>query len=432
MDKIIISGRRRLEGDIRVSGAKNAALPILASVILGGGECTVTNVPRVVDVVTMGKLLGILGATVKVEGNRVAMKMDALRSSEAPYDLVRTMRASVVVLGPLLARWGEATVSLPGGCAIGSRPVNLHLAGFEKMGATVTVEHGYIKAKAPRLKGARICLDFPTVTGTENLMMAACLADGTTVIENAAKEPEIVDLAAFLVKRGARITGAGSDMITMEGVKELRGADHEVIPDRIEAGTYLAAGAITGGDVCVKDCRPQHLEAVTAKLRETGAEVTESKESIRIKASTRLKSVDVKTYPYPGFATDMQAQMMALMCVTQGTSVITETVFESRFIHVPELQRMGAEIRVDGSHAVVTGTSALSGAPVMASDLRASAGLIVAGLAAEGETEIARVYHLDRGYERIEEKLNGLGAAIRRVPGASQPGQSGQTAKGRA
>ena len=429
MDKIVITGGRRLQGDVKVSGAKNAALPILASVILGGGECTVTNVPRVVDVVTMGKLLGILGATVKTEGNRVTMKMDALRSSEAPYDLVRTMRASVVVLGPLLARWGEATVSLPGGCAIGSRPVNLHLAGFEQMGATVTVEHGYIKAKASRLKGGRICLDFPTVTGTENLMMAACLADGTTVIENAAKEPEILDLAAFLVKRGARIAGAGTDMITVEGVKELRGADHEVIPDRIEAGTYLAAGAITGGDVCVKDCRPQHLEAVTAKLREAGAEIVESKESIRLKASKRLKSVDVRTYPYPGFATDMQAQMMALMCVAQGTSVITETVFESRFIHVPELQRMGAEIKVDGSHAVVTGTAKLSGAPVMASDLRASAGLIVAGLAAEGETEIARVYHLDRGYERIEEKLTGLGAAMRRVPGASQPGQ---IAKGRA
>lgn len=432
MDKIIISGGRRLEGDITVSGAKNAALPILASVILGGGECTVTNVPRVVDVVTMGKVLGILGATVKAEGNRVTMKMDALRSSEAPYDLVRTMRASVVVLGPLLARWGEATVSMPGGCAIGSRPVNLHLAGFEKMGATVTVEHGYIKAKAPRLKGARICLDFPTVTGTENLMMAACLADGTTVIENAAKEPEILDLAAFLVKRGARIAGAGTDMITIEGVSELRGADHEVIPDRIEAGTYLAAAAITGGDVCVKNCRPQHLEAVTAKLREAGAEVTENKESIRLKAAKRLKSVDVKTYPYPGFATDMQAQMMALMCVAQGTSVITETVFESRFIHVPELQRMGAEIKVDGSHAVVTGIAKLSGAPVMASDLRASAGLVVAGLAAEGETEIARVYHLDRGYERIEEKLNGLGAAIRRVPGAGQSGQAAPSAKGRA
>ena len=420
MDKIIITGGRRLQGDVKVSGAKNAALPILASVLLGGGECVVSNVPRVVDVLTMGKLLRLLGASVQVEGDRVVMKMDALRSSEAPYELVRTMRASVVVLGPLLARWGEATVSLPGGCAIGTRPVNLHLAGLEKLGATVTVEHGYIKAKAARLKGARICLDFPTVTGTENLMLAACLAEGTTVIENVAKEPEILDLAAFLVKRGARIAGAGTDLITIEGVKELRGADHEVIPDRIEAGTYLAAGAITGGDVCVKDCRPSHLEAVITKLRETGAEIVENKESVRIKASGRLKSVDVKTYPYPGFATDMQAQMMALMCVAQGTSVITETVFESRFIHVPELRRMGAEIKVDGSHAVVTGTAKLSGAPVMASDLRASAGLIVAGLAAEGETEIARVYHLDRGYERIEDKLSGLGAAIRRVPGAGQ------------
>lgn len=419
MDRIIITGQQPLRGSVKVSGAKNAALPILASVILGDGECTLTNVPRVVDVFTMGKLLGMLGATVQADGNRVTMKMDALRSSEAPYDLVRTMRASVVVLGPLLARWGEATVSLPGGCAIGSRPVNLHLAGFEKMGATVTVEHGYIKAKAPRLQGARICLDFPTVTGTENLMMAACLAAGTTVIENAAKEPEIVDLAAFLVKRGARIVGAGSDLITIEGVKALRGADHDVIPDRIEAGTYLAAGAITGGDVSVEGCRPQHLEAVTAKLREAGAEVVEGKESVRLTARARLKSVDVKTYPYPGFATDMQAQMMALMCVAQGTSVITETVFESRFIHVPELQRMGAEIKVDGSHAVVTGRARLTGAPVMASDLRASAGLIVAGLAAEGDTDIARVYHLDRGYERIEEKLRGLGARITRVKDGS-------------
>lgn len=426
MDKILITGGRRLEGEVRVSGAKNAALPILASVILGGGECAVANVPRVVDVFTMAKLLGMLGAVVRTEGDCVTMKMDALRSSEAPYDLVRTMRASVVVLGPLLARWGEATVSLPGGCAIGPRPVNLHLAGLERLGATVTVEHGYIKARAPRLKGARICLDFPTVTGTENLMMAACLADGTTVIENAAREPEIADLAAFLVKRGARIAGAGTDLITIEGVKELRDADHEVIPDRIEAGTYLAAGAITGGDVCVRDCRPQHLEAVTAKLREAGAEVAEGKESVRIKVSGRLRSVDVKTYPYPGFATDMQAQMMALMCVAQGTSVITETVFESRFIHVPELRRMGAEIKVEGSHAVVTGVARLSGAPVMASDLRASAGLIVAGLAAEGETEIARVYHLDRGYERIEEKLGGLGAAIRRVPAGSAPAAKGR------
>jgi len=419
VDKIVITGGRRLEGEVRVSGAKNAALPILASVLLGGGECRVGNVPRVVDVVTMNKLLGLLGATVKAEGDHVVMHMGALRSCEAPYELVRTMRASVVVLGPLLARWGEATVSLPGGCAIGPRPVNLHLAGLEQLGATVKVEHGYIKARASRLKGGRICLDYPTVTGTENLMMAACLADGVTVIENAAREPEIVDLAAFLVKRGARIVGAGTDLITIEGVKELHGADHEVIPDRIEAGTYLAAGAITGGDVCVTDCRPQHLEAVTAKLCEAGAEVTEGKEWVRIKASKRLRGVDVKTYPYPGFATDMQAQMMALMCVAQGTSVITETVFESRFIHVPELRRMGAVIKVEGNHAVVTGTAALSGAPVMASDLRASAGLIVAGLAAEGETEVARVYHLDRGYERIEEKLTSLGAMVRRVPAGS-------------
>lgn len=426
MDKILITGGRRLEGEVRVSGAKNAALPILASVILGGGECTVANVPHVVDVRTMIKLLGMLGAVVRVEDGRVAMKMDALRSAEAPYDLVRTMRASVVVLGPLLARWGEATVSLPGGCAIGPRPVNLHLAGLERLGARVRVEHGYIKAKASRLKGARICLDFPTVTGTENLMMAACLAEGTTVIENAAREPEIADLAAFLVKRGARITGAGTDLITIEGVKELHGADHVVIPDRIEAGTFLAAGAITGGDVCVKDCRPQHLEAVTAKLRESGAEVAEDKESVRIRARGRLRSVDVKTYPYPGFATDMQAQMMALMCVAQGTSVITETVFESRFIHVPELRRMGAEIKVEGNHAVVTGVERLSGAPVMASDLRASAGLIVAGLAAEGDTEISRVYHLDRGYERIEDKLSGLGAAIRRVRDGSTPAATEQ------
>jgi UDP-N-acetylglucosamine 1-carboxyvinyltransferase len=421
MDKIVITGGKRLEGEVRVSGAKNAALPILASVLLGGGECTLRNVPQVRDVLTMTQLLQLLGATVKVEGDCVVMNLEALRSSEAPYDLVRTMRASVVVLGPLLARWGEAMVSLPGGCAIGPRPVNLHLAGLEQLGASVKLEHGYIKARASQLKGGRICLDYPTVTGTENLMMAACLAKGTTVIENAAREPEVVDLAAFLVKRGARIFGAGSDTITIEGVRALHGADHEVIPDRIEAGTYLTAGAITGGDVCVKDCRPQHLEAVTAKLREAGAQVTEGKEWIRIQAPGRLRSVDVKTYPYPGFATDMQAQIMALMCVAQGTSVITETVFESRFMHVPELRRMGAVIKVEGNHAVVTGIAALSGAPVMASDLRASAGLVVAGLAAEGETEVSRVYHLDRGYERFEEKLTSLGAAVRRVSVDASP-----------
>lgn len=415
MDRIIITGGRRLEGKVRVSGAKNAALPILASAILGGGESLVTNVPAVVDVVTMGKLLGMLGVSVKAEAGLVALNADGLTSTEAPYDLVRTMRASVLVLGPLLARWGEATVSLPGGCAIGTRPVNLHLAGLAKLGAEVRIEHGYIRAKAARLRGARICLDQPTVTGTENLMMAACLADGTTVIENAAKEPEIVDLAAFLIKRGARIAGAGTDLITVEGVERLRGADHEVIPDRIETGTFLAAGAMTAGDVLVEGCHPGHLEAVIVKLREAGAEVIEGKESVRVKAPRRPRGVDVKTFAYPGFPTDMQAQMMALMCVADGPSVIAETVFESRFIHVPEFRRMGADIKVEGHQAVVNGIEKLTGAPVMASDLRASAGLILAGLAAEGITEVSRVYHLDRGYERIEQKLGGLGAAIRRV-----------------
>ncbi len=398
-----------------VSGAKNAALPILASTILGGGDCVLSNVPRVRDVVTMGKLLGMLGATVKTEGDRIAVGAGLLRSTEAPYELVKTMRASVLVLGPLVARWGEAAVSLPGGCAIGTRPVNLHLAGLAKLGAEVSIEHGYIRARAKRLRGARIYLDQPTVTGTENLMMAACLAEGTTVIENAAREPEIADLASFLSKRGARIAGAGSDVITVEGVLALHGADHEVIPDRIEAGTYLVAGAITGGKVCVEGCLPGHLEAVIMKLRETGAEVTEGKEHVRLKAARRPRGVDIKTLAYPGFATDMQAQVMALMSVAEGTSVITETVFESRFIHVPELRRMGADIKVEGSHAIVNGVGKLTGAPVMASDLRASAGLILAGLAAEGDTQVSRVYHLDRGYERIEEKLQGLGAVIRRV-----------------
>lgn len=419
MDRILIRGGRRLEGRVQVSGAKNAALPILASSLLGGGECVLGNVPQVVDVATMATLLSLMGVSVRVEGSRVTARADALTSTEAPYDLVRTMRASVVVLGPLLARWGEATVSLPGGCAIGTRPVNLHLAGLARLGAEVSIEHGYIRARARKLRGARIYLDIPTVTGTENLMMAACLAEGETVIENAAREPEIVDLAEFLVKRGARIHGAGTDIVTIEGVAELRGADHEVIPDRIEAATHLVAAAITRGDVSVERCRPRHLEAVVLKLQEAGAEVVEGKESLRVKGGRRPKGVDVKTFAYPGFPTDVQAQFMALMAVADGASVITETVFESRFIHVPELRRMGADIKVEGSHAMVTGIERLTGAPVMASDLRASAGLILAGLAAEGETEVSRVYHLDRGYERIEEKLGGLGADIRRVKGAA-------------
>lgn len=416
MDEILINGGKRLCGEVRISGAKNSALPILASTILGSGECVITNVPRVVDVLTMGKLLGILGAKVSHEGNRAVIQAGTIESTEAPYDLVKTMRASVLVLGPLVARWGEAKVSLPGGCAIGSRPVNLHLAGLAKLGADISIDHGYITAKATRLKGGRIYCDTPTVTGTENLMMAASLAEGTTVLENAAKEPEILDLADFLIKRGARIHGAGTDVITVEGVRELHGGDHEVIPDRIEAGTYLAAAAITRGDVTATHCRPNHLEAVLMKLREAGAEIQEEKDSVRLTMPNNLRGTDVKTLPFPGFPTDMQAQMAALMSLAEGTSVVTETVFESRFMHVEELRRMGANIRVEGNRLVVTGCKKLTGAPVMASDLRASAGLIVAGLAAEGTTQVQRVYHLDRGYERIEEKLGALGAHIRRRP----------------
>ncbi len=417
MDQIVIQGGRPLRGEVRTSGAKNAALPILASTILGGGECVLSNMPRVVDVLTMGKLLGMLGIAVTHEGDHTVVQAQTVAASEAPYDLVRTMRASVLVLGPLVARLGEAKVSLPGGCAIGSRPVNFHLAGLEKMGATVEIEHGYIKATARRLKGCRIYFDTPSVTGTENLMMAAVLAEGTTVLENAAKEPEITDLAAFLIKRGARIAGAGTDMITIEGVTALHGADHEVIPDRIEAGTYLVAGAITAGQVVVERCRPEHMEPLLVKLRESGVELTEEKERVRLKVTGRLKGTNVRTSPHPGFPTDMQAQFVALMAVAEGTSVVTETIFESRFMHVEELRRMGADIRVEGNRVVVTGKERLTGAPVMASDLRASAGLIVAGLAAEGTTEVSRVYHLDRGYERLEEKFRALGASVERRKG---------------
>ena len=423
MDRTVITGGTPLRGEVEISGAKNAALPILASTILGGGECVIANLPRVADVLTMGKLLGILGAKVQHEGNRAVINADTISSTQAPYDLVKTMRASVLVLGPLLARWGEATVSMPGGCAIGSRPVNLHLAGLAKMGAEVSMEHGYIRAKAKRLKGAQIYCDTPTVTGTENLMMAASLAEGTTVIENAAKEPEIVDLADFLVKRGARIVGAGTDVITIEGVRELYGRDHDVIPDRIETGTYLVAGAITRGAVTLNRCRSNHLDALLMKLREAGVELKVEQDRIHLNAASRLKGIDIRTLPYPGFPTDMQAQMVALMTAAEGTSVITETVFESRFMHVEELRRMGAEIKIEGTRAVVTGPTKLTGAPVMASDLRASAGLVLAGLAAEGTTEILRVYHLDRGYERMEEKLRGLGATIaRQKEGAAQAG----------
>jgi len=416
METMVIQGGQRLRGAVRVSGAKNAALPILAATLLGKGTCTLTNVPQVVDVFTMSKVLAQLGAAVDAHGDRFTVSLEKIASCHAPYELVKRMRASVLVLGPLLARWAEAVVSLPGGCAIGARPINLHLAALEKMGAEVVIEHGNVHARVKgRLKGARIYFDQTTVTGTENVMMAACLANGTTIIENAAREPEISDLAQFLIKRGARISGAGTDVITIEGVMELRGADHEIVPDRIEAGTYLVAGAMTGGDVRVERCRPDHSEALIAKLAEAGADVTVEKEAVQIRAGGRLGSVNVKTLPYPGFPTDMQAQMMALMATANGISVISETVFESRFIHVPELQRMGADIRIEGHHAVVTGTERLSGAPVMASDLRASACLVLAGLVAEGETRVARIYHLDRGYERLDAKLTGLGARVTRV-----------------
>ncbi len=414
MDSLIVTGGQRLEGRVRAAGAKNAALPILASTLLGGGACTITNLPQVRDVATMMTLLSLLGVSVKQEEGKAVLDATHVQSLEAPYDLVKTMRASILVLGPLLARFGEAVVSLPGGCAIGPRPVDFHLDGLRQLGATVSMDYGYIRAHAAKLKGQRIDFEIPTVTGTENLLMAACLAKGTTVINNAAMEPEIVDLADFLIKRGARISGAGSGRLVVEGVPALHGADHEVIPDRIEAGTYLVAGAMTGGRVEVDQCMPEHLEVVISKLKQCGANLSEGTQSITIKAGSRLQAQDVQTFPYPGFPTDLQAQIMALMCLAEGASVITESVFAGRFLHVPELRRMGAAIAVDGHRAVVKGLGRLTGAPVMASDLRASAALLLAGLAAEGETRISRIYHLERGYERIEDKLQGLGASVRR------------------
>jgi UDP-N-acetylglucosamine 1-carboxyvinyltransferase len=417
LQKIIINGGIKLKGEVKISGAKNAALPIMAASLLTQAECVIHNVPKLMDVATMGKLISYLGAEVKgiEENNTISINTKALVKCDAPYDLVKTMRASVLVLGPLIVRCGEAKVSLPGGCAIGARPINLHLMGLEKMGAEIKLEHGYVWLKAKRLKGAKIYLDISTVTGTENLMMAAALAKGATVIENAACEPEVVDLSNFLNKMGAKVSGAGTDVITIEGVDSLKGTEYRVMPDRIEAGTYAAASAITEGDVLLKDCAPKHLDAVISKLRETGAEVTEEADSMRVKRKGRLKASDVKTLPYPGFPTDMQAQFMALMSIAEGTSIIKETIFENRFTHVSELKRMGADIKIQGNTAVVKGSARLSGAPVMATDLRASASLIIAGIAAEGETEISRIYHLDRGYEMIEEKMSALGAKIKRV-----------------
>jgi len=421
MDSIVITGGKRLEGKVKVSGAKNAALPILASSLLAEGTSTYGNVPDLADISTMGRLLRSMGCEIERGTGRAADKVEvtvpAAEELEpiAPYELVKTMRASVLALGPLVARYGKARVSLPGGCAIGARPIDQHLKGLEQLGATISLEHGYVQARAKRLSGARITFDVVTVTGTENLMMAAALAKGTTVLENAAREPEVDDLAVALRSMGARIDGAGTDRIEIQGVDELSPADHSVISDRIEAGTFLVAAAVTGGDVVVEGCVPEHLEVVIQKLREAGAIIEAVDKGVRVRAPKRLKAVDCKTQPFPGFPTDMQAQLMVAMTTAEGSSVITENVFENRFMHVQELSRMGASISVDGKTAVVKGVSRLSGAPVMATDLRASASLILAGLCAEGTTTVQRVYHLDRGYHRIEKKLRGLGAEIRRV-----------------
>ena len=416
MDKIVVEGGQRLAGEIQVSGAKNAALPLLAASLLPVGTSTYKNVPLLNDVITMSKLLRRLGC--EVTGERtLTIKAPETENAEleAPYELVKTMRASVLVLCPLLARHGRARVSLPGGCAIGARPIDQHLKGLEAMGATVKLDHGYVDVSAKRLRGANIVFDMPTVTGTENIMMAAALAKGRSVLENAAREPEVEELALVLNKMGARIQGAGTAVIHIEGVDELQPIEHHILPDRIEAGTFLVAAAITRGDVLVKDARPDHLDAVIAKLRSSGVQVNVEAGGIRVRGGGEIKPVDITTQPHPGFPTDMQAQFMVLACMANGQSMIKETIFENRFMHVPELGRMGADIHADGRVAVIRGGLPLSGASVMATDLRASASLVLAGLVAEGQTEVLRVYHLDRGYEHIEDKLGGLGAKIWRV-----------------
>ncbi len=420
MDRIVIEGGAPLRGEVAVSGAKNAALPALAAALLAEGEHAVRNVPELADVRTMGRLLGHMGCAFERLGrHEVVIRVPAAPRPEAPYDLVRTMRASVVVLGPLLARLGRARVSLPGGCAIGARPIDQHLKGLAALGAEIELQHGYVEARAPmgRLRGATFTFDGVTVTGTENVMMAAALAEGTTVLDNCAREPEVVDLAQALRSMGARVQGEGTDQIRIQGVERLRPLDHAVIPDRIEAGTLLVAGALPGNDVTVRGCVPEHLEALVEKLRQVGAEVRPVPGGLRAVGDGRPRPADVRTAPFPGFATDMQAQMMVLLTVAQGSSVVTETVFENRYMHVLELRRLGADIAVDGKTALVKGIPELSGAPVMASDLRASAALVLAGLLARGTTEVQRVYHLDRGYERLEERLAPLGARIRRVKG---------------
>jgi len=416
MDKLSIDGGARLEGEVRISGAKNAALPILCAALLTPEPVTLSNIPRLNDVRTMLALLGQMGVKAERGDGTLALAAATVDWPLAPYELVKTMRASILALGPLLARCGEARVSLPGGCAIGLRPVDQHVKGLQAMGAEIDLVHGYIDAKARRLSGARFVFDVVTVTGTENLMMAATLADGVTTLENAAREPEVVDLAEMLNKMGAKVEGAGTPTITIEGVRELKGTTHRIIPDRIEAGTFLATGAITNGELELIDCNPSHLSSVTEKLRETGVNIeTTGLGRMKVRGSEGLRAADVVTKEYPGFATDMQAQYMALMTQAAGTSVITEDIFENRFMHASELMRMGANIRIDGARAIVTGKTRLSGATVIASDLRASASLVVAALVADGITVVDRVYHLDRGYEKIEEKLRSLGAQIERL-----------------
>jgi UDP-N-acetylglucosamine 1-carboxyvinyltransferase len=418
VDKLIIQGGIPLKGEIRISGAKNAALPILAATLLAESPVTIGNVPHLHDITTTMELLGRMGLTLTVD-ERMNIEVDSstIREFFAPYELVKTMRASILVLGPLLARFGVAEVSLPGGCAIGSRPVNLHLQGLAAMGAELSVEGGYIRAKAKRLRGVDLVLDMVTVTGTENLLMAATLADGVTVLHNAAREPEVVDLANCLTGMGANIEGAGTDTIRIEGVDSLHGTHYDILPDRIETGTYLTAAAMTGGHIKLKNTRPQLLESVLAKLTEAGAHITTGDDWIELAMNgSGLRAVDIHTSPYPGFPTDMQAQFTALNCVAEGTATITESVFENRFMHVLELQRMGAQIKLEGNTAITTGVKQLMSAPLMATDLRASASLVLAGLVASGSTEIDRIYHIDRGYETIEEKLANLGAQIKRVP----------------
>lgn len=415
MDKLLIEGGARLSGEVAISGAKNAALPILCAALLTAEPVIFTNVPQLKDIGTLLALLGQMGVKVERAGDTVTLDASGLNNPVAPYEMVKTMRASILVLGPLVARCGEARVSLPGGCAIGARPVDQHIKGLQAMGAEVRVEHGYVHATVPRLKGARLFTDMVTVTGTENLMMAAALADGETVIENAAREPEVVDLANCLVAMGAQISGAGSDVIRIRGVDRLHGATHRIMPDRIETGTYLCAAAVTGGSVRLTSTSSCYLDAVIDKLMDAGCEVVSERDAISLSAPARLNAVSLRTAPYPAFPTDMQAQFMAINCVANGVAMIRETIFENRFMHAVELQRLGADIRIDGNTAVVQGVARLEGATVMATDLRASASLVVAGLVAEGETRIERIYHLDRGYERLEDKLAALGAKVRRL-----------------